>query len=140
MPGRIIHIGAGAGYFPARNEVTMKRIAIAILFGLVAGAICASGVFYGGILKFSVITLIWVLLNRAVMGFAIGASGLKLHWAWNGIVVGLIVGSIFSYFLFMNVGMGLLPPINFLVNGLFGLMIEFFTTVVFKQPSPARAK
>jgi hypothetical protein len=32
--------------------------------------------------------------------------------------------------------MGLIPPVNFLVNGLFGLMIEFFTTVVFKQPAP----
>jgi hypothetical protein len=117
----------------------MKRIAIAILFGLVAGVICASGLFYGGIMKFSVATLVWVLLNRAVMGFAIGASGLKVHWAWNGIVVGLAVGSIFSYFLFMNVGMGLMPLINFFVNGLFGLMIEFFTTKVFKQPSLARA-
>jgi hypothetical protein len=38
----------------------------------------------------------------------------------------------------MNVGMGMLPLMNFFVNGLFGLMIEFFTTVVFKQPSPAR--
>jgi hypothetical protein len=114
----------------------MKRIAIATLFGLVAGSICATGLFYGDMLKFSVITLVWVLLNRAVMGFAIGASGLKLHWAWNGIVMGLVSGSIFSYFLFMNMGMGLIPPVNFLVNGLFGLMIEFFTTVVFKQPAP----
>ena len=117
----------------------MKRIAIATLFGLVAGVLCATGAFYGGILKFSVVTLVWVLLNRAVMGFVIGASGLKLRWAWNGIVMGLVVGSIFSYFFFMNLGMGLLPSVNFLVNGLFGLMIEFFTTVVFKQPSPARA-
>ena len=118
----------------------MKRIAIATLFGLIAGVICASGLFYVGILKFSAVALVWVLLNRAVMGFAIGVSGLKLRWAWNGIVMGLVVGSIFSYFLFMNVGAGLLPPINFLVNGLFGLMIEFFTTVVFKQPSPASAR
>ncbi len=118
----------------------MKRIVIAILFGLVAGAICATGLFYGGIMKFSIATLIWVLLNRAVMGFVIGVSGLKLHWAWNGIVMGLAVGSIFSYFLFMNVGMGILPLMNFFVNGLFGLMIEFFTTVVFKQPAPASAR
>jgi len=117
----------------------MKRITIATLFGLVAGTLCATGLFYAGIMKFSVVTLIWVLLNRAVMGFAIGASGLKLRWAWNGIVMGLAVGSIFSYFLFMNLGMGILPLVNFLVNGfIFGLMIEFFTTVVFKQPSPAR--
>jgi len=34
----------------------------------------------------------------------------------------------------MNVG-GAMPLANFLVNGLFGLMIEFFTTVVFRQPA-----
>jgi hypothetical protein len=56
----------------------MKRITIAILFGLVAGAICATGAFYGGILKFTPVTLVWVLLNRAVMGFAIGRIDLLL--------------------------------------------------------------
>ena len=113
----------------------MKRITIAILFGLVAGLICASGAFYGGILKFSVVTLLWVLLNRAVMGFAIGISSLRVHWALNGAIVGMLVGSIFSYSLFMNLGQVHLPLVNFLVNGLFGLMIEFFTTKVFRQPS-----
>ena len=116
----------------------MKRIAIATAFGLCAGVLCATGAFAAGILKFSVITLLWVLLNRAVMGFAIGVSGLKLHWAWNGIVMGLVVGSIFSYFLFMNVGVRMLLVSPF-GNAIFGLMIEFFTTVVFKQPAPSRA-
>ena len=87
----------------------MKRIAIAILFGLVAGAICASGAFYGHLLKFSAVTLLFILLNRAVMGFAIGVSGLKLRWAWNGIVMGMVVGSIFSYYLFMAQGAVALP-------------------------------
>ena len=111
----------------------MKRITVATLFGLVAGAICATAMFSGGILKFSVVLLLWTLLNRAVMGFAIGASGLKLHWAWNGIVMGIVVGSIFSYSLFMTLGAGPLPVINFFANGIFGLLIEFFTTVVCKQ-------
>jgi hypothetical protein len=118
----------------------MKRMIVAIFFGLVAGAICATGSFMAGILTFSAVNLIWVLLNRAVMGFVIGASGLKLHWAWNGVVMGLAVGSIFSYSLFMNMGPSLLPVVNFFVNGLFGLMIEFFTTKVFKQPVPAAAR
>ena len=112
----------------------MKRIIVATLFGLVAGALCATGAFYGHLLKFSAVSLAWILLNRAVMGFVIGASGLKLHWAWNGIIMGVAVGSTFSYFLFMSLGPGVLPPVNFFVNGLFGLMIEFFTTVVFRQP------
>lgn len=111
----------------------MKRITISILFGLVAGLICASGAFYGHILKFSVVALLWILLNRAVMGFAIGISGLRVHWAWNGAIVGLVVGSIFSYSLFMNAGLVQIALGNFCVNALFGLMIEFFTTKVCKQ-------
>jgi len=67
------------------------------------------------------VNLVWVLLNRAVMGFAIGTSGLKLRWAWNGIVMGLVVGSIFSYSLFMNMGLGTLPLANLLIgNPIFG--------------------
>jgi len=113
----------------------MKRIVVATLFGLVAGGLCASGAFLGHILQFSMVTLLFILLNRAVMGFVIGISGLKLRWAWNGIVLGIVVGSIFSYFLFLTNGAGPLPVVNFFVNGLFGLMVEFFTTVVFKQPA-----
>lgn len=115
----------------------MRRIWIAIVFGLVAGCICAGGGLAAGIFKLSVINVMWVLLNRGVMGFAIGVSDLKVHWAWNGVLMGLIVGSIFSYSLFMDVGPKLLPLMNFFVNGLFGLMIEFFTTKVFKAPAVA---
>jgi hypothetical protein len=71
------------------------------------------------------------------MGFAISISGLRLKWYWNGIVVGMVVGSIFSYSLFMNMGPVFVPFGNALVNGIFGLIIEFFTTVVFKLPSHA---
>ncbi len=114
----------------------MKRIAIATLFGLVAGVICATLTSSGNLLKLTTVSLIWILLNRTVMGFVIGASGLRLHWAWNGVIMGVVVGSIFSYYLFMNVGwtMLLLMPIG---NAVFGLMIEFFTSVVFKLPAQA---
>ncbi len=114
----------------------MKRMMVASFFGLCAGGICAAGAFTAGILEYSVTALAWVLLNRVVMGFAIGASGLRMPWTWNGIVLGLLVGSIFSYSLFMRVGATALPLLNFFVNGLFGLLIEFFTTVVCKQPAP----
>jgi hypothetical protein len=116
----------------------MKRIAVATLFGLGAGVICASLLFSFNIVKYSAVVLIWVLLNRAVMGFAIGASGLRVHWAWNGVILGLAVGSVFSYFLFMTVGASLLPVANFFVNGLFGLAIEFLTTVVCRQAAMPR--
>jgi hypothetical protein len=117
----------------------MKRIAIATFFGLVAGGICVTLTSSAHLLKLTAVTLVWILLNRTVMGFVIGTSALKLHWAWNGIVMGVVVGEIFSYFLFMNLGwkMLLIAPIG---NAIFGLMIEFFTTVVFKQPALARAR
>jgi len=119
----------------------MKRIMIATLFGLLAGVLCATAGIYGGFLKFTAVNVAWVLLNRAVMGFAIGISGLKLHWAWNGVVMGLVVGSIFSYFLFMNLGLGTLPLANLLIgNPIFGFLIEFFTTKAFKQPALAAAR
>ena len=118
----------------------MRRITIAVAFGLVAGCICAGGGLAADIFKPSVVNVLWVLLNRGVMGFAIGISNLKVPWAWNGVVMGLIVGSIFSYSLFMDVGPKLLPLMNFFVNGLFGLMIEFFTTKVFKAPATAAVK
>jgi len=116
----------------------MKRIVIATLFGLVVGGFCATVAFRSDILEFTVANLIWVLLNRAVMGFAIGISGLKLHWAWNGIVMGLVVGSIFAYSLYLDLGLGPLPLANAAMNGLYGLTIEFFTTVVFKAPAAQR--
>ncbi len=118
----------------------MKRICIATLFGVVAGAICATLTFYGHIAAITTVSLGWIFLNRTVLGFVIGASGLKLHWAWNGVVMGLAVGSIFSYFLFMSTGsisLGLLTPLGSVV---FGVMIEFFTTVVFKQPAFERPR
>ncbi len=112
-----------------------KRIIVATLMGVVVGLPCAYGTFSLGILNFTAVNLLWVLLNRGVMGFAVGVSGLKLPWAWNGIVVGLVVGSIFSYSLFMRVGPEFFPAVNAVVNGLFGLVIEFFTTIVFKLPA-----
>ncbi len=116
----------------------MKRITIATLFGVVAGALCATATFKMGALPFTAINLLWVLLNRTVMGFVIGTTTLKLHWAWNGILMGLVVGSIFSYFLYMHgLKMAVYTPIG---NAIFGLMIEFFTTVVFKAPAPATGR
>jgi len=114
----------------------LKRVLITTLLGLAVGAICAYASFSGGFMKFTPTNLIWVLLNRGVMGFCIGISGLGLRWMWNGIVVGAIVGSIFSYFLFMHLGPGVPPPANAAANGVFGFLIELLTTKVFKQPGP----
>lgn len=115
------------------------RILLATLMGVVMGIICASAASAGHLLTLTTVTLVWVLLNRTIMGFVIGISGLKLHWAWNGIILGVVIGSIFSYFFYMDghsLKLALLMPIG---NAVYGFLIEFFTTVVFKQPAFARA-
>ncbi len=119
----------------ARMKISQKakRVLISTLVGIAVGVPCAYGLISLNVLPFTTVNVVWALLNRGVMGFVIGVSGLRVHWAWNGIVLGLIVGSVFSYSLFMTVGPQLLPMANAIVNGLFGLIIEFFTTLVFKQ-------
>lgn len=114
------------------------RILVATLMGVVMGIVCASVASAGHILTLTTVTLTWILLNRTIMGFVIGISGMKLPWAWNGIILGLVVGSIFSYFFYMDqhsVKLALLTPVG---NALYGLIIELFTTVIFKQPAWTR--
>ncbi len=111
----------------------MKRIAVATLVCLIPGALCATLMFRGHVLQFSVAALLWVLLNRMLMGFVIGASALRIHWAWNGLLMGFLVGSVFSFSLYLMVHPGAAIWMNVVVNALFGLFIEFCTTVVFKQ-------
>jgi hypothetical protein len=118
----------------------MKRIVIATLFGVVAGALCATFTYHVAIMKITALSLGWIFLNRTVMGLVIGVSALKWHWAWNGIVMGLIVGSIFSYSLFMNTGDVRLLYLTPIGNATFGLMIEFFTSFVFKQSAHAELR
>jgi len=112
----------------------MKRVAIATALGVVAGVICVGL----GVLRFGFeVTAVgfgWVLLNRTLIGFVIGISALRLHWALHGSLIGLLVGSLFSYYIGM-IGGNAVPAIAALVMSLlFGLAIEFFTSIVFKQP------
>ena len=68
---------------------SMKRIVAATLFGPAFGVVCATAAFSAGFLKFTPVNLVRVLLNGGIMGFVIGASGLRLHWAWKGIIYGV---------------------------------------------------
>ncbi len=113
----------------------MKRVWIATACGVAAGLVCVSiGAALG--LNLTLRSSGWAVLNRTLLGFVIGISALRLHWAWHGCLMGLLVGSLFSYSAWMFEG-----PV-WLVAGLlagsiiFGLLIELFTTVVFKQPQP----
>ncbi len=116
----------------------MKRIAIATICGVVAGLVCVSIGAISGI-RITPAGFGWAVLNRTLLGFVIGISALRLHWAWHGALLGFVVGSLFSY------SAWLVGDPAWLIFGLlggsiiFGLGIEFFTTVVFKQPQQVAA-
>ncbi|HET7751916.1 MAG TPA: hypothetical protein VFK81_21155 [Terriglobales bacterium] len=111
----------------------MKRIAIATICGVVAGLVCVSIGAIAGV-KITPAGFGWAVLNRTLLGFVIGISALRLHWAWHGVLMGAVVGSLFAYSLWLLGGPAWLVPAVLTGSMVFGLGIEFFTTVVFKQP------
>src|SRR5690242_438133 len=111
----------------------MKRIAIATLCGVVAGLVCVSIGAIAGV-KITPAGFGWAVLNRTLLGFVIGISALRLHWAWHGVLMGAVVGSLFSYSLWLLGDPAWLTAGVLAGSMIFGLGIEFFTTVVFKQP------
>jgi hypothetical protein len=65
----------------------------------------------------------------------IGISGLeRIKWYYHGILIGFIVGLPFFIFdIIMEVEIFVILGLP-VINCLFGLMIEFFSTVVLKAP------
>lgn len=112
--------------------VSKKRIIIATICGFIAGLFCVSG----GILMFSMtfapLELVYVISSRILIGFVIGISSLKLPWLYHGLLIGFIIGFPFPIY---DLIIGQKPVIAFaafIMSSVFGVMIEFFTTVVFK--------
>ncbi|MBU0585939.1 hypothetical protein KJ780_00350 [Candidatus Micrarchaeota archaeon] len=115
--------------------INPKRILVASFFGLVAGIICYSGGLFMGLANnFGALAILNLLANRMLIGFVIGISALRMKWFTHGLVIGSIVG--IPYFLsavITGYEPMLLISVLFL-NAFFGLMIEFFTSKVFKLP------
>ncbi len=111
----------------------MKRILIATVLGVCAGIVCALLGRSVGV-KITAVSLGWIMLNRTLLGFVIGISSLRMHWALHGGLMAILVGSLFSYSAFMSGALPLLAWGTLLGSIVFGTLIEFLTTVVFKQP------
>ena len=110
-----------------------KRVLVATLCGFVAGVFCyLSGVMLIPI-EHNLILFLWVIVNRTLLGFVVGISALKVHWTLNGLIVGLTVGLVFPLNAVM-LGKGTPLIISVYIMGIiYGVLIEFFTSVVFKQ-------
>ena len=108
-----------------------KRISIATLFGFLSGIFCyLLGRYWLGI-DISLSSFFMLLAHRTMLGFVLGISALKWNWALHGILIGLIVGIPDIHFFYMIRG-GINSGVYFLFGAIWGLMIEFFTSIVFK--------
>jgi len=58
-----------------------RRLVVSTIFGFVAGIICYLGGKYGLEDDSSTTIFLYILLNRALIGFVIGMSPFRMNWA-----------------------------------------------------------
>ena len=76
---------------PTRRNKKTSRLVTTTILGVVFGIICMLLTRYVSGVAFWPIGVSF-LLNHTVMGFAIGASSVKMHWAVHGVVWGALFG------------------------------------------------
>lgn len=108
-----------------------RRLIICTIGGIVAGIICsAGGLLSGNIAEFSFFAIATPFLNRLLLGFFIGISGLRINYLIHGMLIGFLVSFINSVSFLENNLKGFL---FFTTAGIiYGLLIELFATKVFK--------
>lgn len=111
--------------------IKASRLITTTVLGAVFGVLCMLFSRYGGSeIAFWPIGISF-LVHHTVLGFAIGASSLKMNWA----VHGTLWGALFSLFLGIGQVDGALPLwMAFILPIVWGFLIETLATKVFKQP------
>jgi hypothetical protein len=114
----------------------MKRLIISTLWGFIAGFVCYSFAASGGG-ELSLYLILNIIFARALIGFGIGISKLKMgHWAIHGLVMGLIFSIPFAFGAMLGDNPDFTPWSMFMASvvmgGIYGLLIELITTLVFK--------
>jgi hypothetical protein len=110
--------------------VKTSRVIITTLLGLVFGVICIFLSKYTAEVDFWPLGVSF-LLHHTVLGFAIGASALKMNWAAHG----ALWGALFGIFLAIGVvGVVANPWLFFVPPVIWGFLIETLATKAFKQP------
>ena len=109
-----------------------KRFVVALIFGFLSGLCCYIGGIYLVNIENNPTNFFWIILNRSLIGFVIGISILRLYWFFHGALIGATIGVLFPYYIFICGGNIHLIVIAYILSILFGILIEFFTSIVFK--------
>jgi hypothetical protein len=108
-----------------------KRILIATASGVLSGVLCCliGGHVFG--FEISLASQFMIVAHRALLGFVLGISVLRWHWALHGILLGVIVGIPEQHFMYMLRG-SVTSSLYVVAGPMWGVVIEFMTLVVFK--------
>lgn len=111
-----------------------KRVFVATIFGIIFGFVCM------WLASNDTMPMTWymatgIVLSRALIGFVIGISALKINWALHGILMGLIFSLPMAFNTLFSPSNAVMIFIWTIIMGIiYGFLIELFTTKVFKAP------
>ena len=109
-----------------------KRLMVAVAFGFLRGLFRYFGGMYIFGNTYDLHQVINIFVNRMLIGFVIGIFVLKISWYSHGLLIGFIVGLPFLLYDYIA-GYKLLLVLSVVIlNQIYGLTIEFFTSKVFK--------
>ncbi|HPI18809.1 MAG TPA: hypothetical protein PKY56_00425 [Candidatus Kapabacteria bacterium] len=112
----------------------MKRIITTTILGIIFGVICTQ-ISHQGDEALAIGSFISILLSRALLGFAIGISKLKMDWWFHGIVLGGIFSLPLAFNVFSNECQNqILLFFGFIFLGIiYGFLIELITSVLLRM-------
>jgi hypothetical protein len=108
---------------------SIKRILIATFVGLICGLICLGLASSNPSQPISLAIKLSILTGRTLLGFTIGISALKMNWWLHGITLGVITSIPMAVPIYNE------PAIflgTFVMGIIYGILIEFVTTKLFK--------
>lgn len=113
--------------------VSGKRVFWATILGLIAGILCYL-MGRGSVDPYPAWMALVTVLNRTLIGFVIGISGLRGNWAVHGIFWGLLISLLLAI---PALGDGSTQGFFMLMIGgaVWGFLIELLTSKVFKAPA-----
>ena len=116
--------------------LTAKRVVIATICGFIFGIVCMLLASSGpdpisASLKWTII------FSRALMGFTIGVSALRLSWWLHGIVIGIIAS--------IPMALPVIDRVNIMIGTIvmgiiYGVLTELITSVLFKAKAVGTIK
>lgn len=109
--------------------LTVKRVAIATLCGLLFGIICTMLASSNPESEVTWSIQMSILLGRTLMGFTIGISAFKMQWWLHGLVLGFVTSIPMAVPVMENTEIFIG---TFIMGMIYGLLTELITTKLFK--------